>query len=1684
MSTDTVQLDAGGLLAAKAKVDAGATEQIVARTYRHPALGERPVIRLASDRLGQAEDLAMEFLGFDAPAVSAPVAQQQRRSLGFAAWALINDPKNARYALDLVKRMKAAARLARSKPGHAWDAYVEMAKDLGRSARHFLPPFWEEAGRTFKDLGNQTYAGRALNKSLEAERVHALESDRARRRDVVLEFVLSGCLGGSALSEYGNDLQSQYSPLEAYSIFRDLCVRRTRGGMAPWATLPKDLIKLAKAAGLDGDQELEQWLEEVIETPAMGRPPHQFWKSCSSHCQRIVARNAAFAVALLRHTRPEPRYYGESKLEPWFELFEEWGVFDYLWEDEHRGAPPLGEPIAQWFGRIVRDEVPAPKRTFEMLQKLTPRLMKEGMPLPLAVAHRHRGGAIDIDVLEACCALGIKIDDPPSGFTVTFAGWLTANVDHPFRNQDIVESSKDERFKAAIFQAVDGALTCRGGTLQRGYRQANLEQRAFPLAAADRPGITKLWRLHTSEVIDRFEGAGLASFEMARGRLESTLWPDALRLFPDLAERLNRVDPVAMLLRTLQAGVFDEYGLPALEKVAADSGIAIRTEYGDTNIYLTFPCIVLTDKVHAYTVGSDGKVKKHELRLPKKCELTAVVVVGEDLAVSYRDDKYQGHFHWVSNPAQSYDCSSYGYYGAGRQQMATVLPDGSVFLGQQIVRPGDKQMPASQVYLHDGQRFWRLTSEYDHTIGQHLWKVGEVDPQTGKQTRASVPPWFEETEGGAVEWSAAELMPAPPGAEDSPLGVKDGMLGWKTVKRREGGYYGQGIDGRRWDKADGLDTIPAGLLRQPGTDAFLPVTMPADGRACNYWLWDSSGSTVVATLQDFSTEFAPGQVTLLPLHFWHLLKVRDEASSKKLRAISQDSCAALFKRAAEDREQHKGASRGGSKGPPENPLTELLPAVKKLLPTAPAPMVVGVARIIERAEHERAAFAVLCERAKADSKKDTRSSALLVNRKSDLAAAQWGMQSFHTYDHEGDVSVSAHLASVSEFLKGEAKGCDLPRTNYFWFAMLEDLPLRCWQTFWRVTAAKMTQKDNSEVPWLEFLKLWHELGIAELPGQFDFMEGYPKGTKKNNWGGYDVEVTGGNSFTLQNGDDLFIVIENDSFHHDRLPYQFLRYSIAKKPSNPPGYDVKNTLKIKRKVDPAQIAAFIAAVESSAALPLPSKDELAEIAGNLSASPPEIGLIWMGGLHLEGYQHNFLPAPLRNTLGWKTTDASAARQALRNLNSTVLAQLCQSVVAGGPAAPFATDRGPVLRSIEKAWQAKMPKRLQLDAALQKRLSALGKQWRWQQLDHEELLAVASDPGKHPLLQPREIEIRVEKDRNYGSLQLAAKNKSEQVAFGNSLRSIVQLVALVHAETAAGYPARAELPALIKQTTRLLDHSGTLLELRTIHLYDYGRKKPPTPTEWLNKHVGKTKANAKDTTARFDDGFIAAAALDSQHEALIAFRPAKFKDEGDLARLQGILGVDIGEGSAAGNGLIGVITVFKSSGFQKLVKAIRAKEVPAGEWPQNPLHTAAATIKGIQKKHKLSKEAAVLYAQLLALPDPTSANVCAWNNWTAAQLKEASKELVGHKLVLEATRARAGRSIFLPGEWSDLKAPWLPIETWKLAHLVELDLDPRDLCPAGGPLVLRPFEDLFAAAWQRVLDGDVPRYEEVKRKKKSK
>ena len=137
---------------------------------------------------------------------------------------------------------------------------------------------------------------------------------------------------------------------------------------------------------------------------------------------------------------------------------------------------------------------------------------------------------------------------------------------------------------------------------------------------------------------------------------------------------------------------------------------------------------------------------------------------------------------------------------------------------------------------------------------------------------------------------------------------------------------------------------------------------------------------------------------------------------------------------------------------------------------------------------------------------------------------------------------------------------------------------------------------------------------------------------------------------------------------------------------------------------------------------------------------------------------------------------------------------------------------------------------LDAALQKRLSAIGKfRYRWQ----------TRQPGASPRAGVRSGQSSVapaarDGDRRQRRAVLtAAPARARRSAATRSrpdlLRNIVQLVGLVHAETCAGDPARKEMPALIKQTTKLLNARARCSTCAPVYLHEYGRarSRPPRP-----------------------------------------------------------------------------------------------------------------------------------------------------------------------------------------------------------------------------------------------------------------
>ena len=219
--SDLTVLAAGGLLAPDAKSPAKEpVDDVGARAYRHAALPGRVVVRLSPENLQKGDDLEMDVLGFGAAEERGTVGKRRRRALGFPAWALVHDPKNARYALDLVKDLKKAARKARSKPGHAKEAIDALGETLGRSVPQFLPSFYEEVGRAFVEADAHSYAAQYFEKAREAERVHALDIDEDVRRDAFLEFALAGAVAIKSLTAYAKDLEKSRTPEIAYAQFR------------------------------------------------------------------------------------------------------------------------------------------------------------------------------------------------------------------------------------------------------------------------------------------------------------------------------------------------------------------------------------------------------------------------------------------------------------------------------------------------------------------------------------------------------------------------------------------------------------------------------------------------------------------------------------------------------------------------------------------------------------------------------------------------------------------------------------------------------------------------------------------------------------------------------------------------------------------------------------------------------------------------------------------------------------------------------------------------------------------------------------------------------------------------------------------------------------------------------------------------------------------------------------------------------------------------------------------------------------------------------------------------------------------------------------------------------------------------------------------------------------------------
>jgi hypothetical protein len=182
---------------------------------------------------------------------------------------------------------------------------------------------------------------------------------------------------------------------------------------------------------------------------------------------------------------------------------------------------------------------------------------------------------------------------------------------------------------------------------------------------------------------------------------------------------------------------------------------------------------------------------------------------------------------------------------------------------------------------------------------------------------------------------------------------------------------------------------------------------------------------------------------------------------------------------------------------------------------------------------------------------------------------------------------------------------------------------------------------------------------------------------------------------------------------------------------------------------------------------------------------------------------------------------------------------------------------------------------------------------------------------------------------------------------------------------------------------------------------------------------------------------------------------------------------------GHHVLRSIEYIRSADLAQMMARIADTPVPTGGWEQNPLASAPKLVDKVAKKLGVSRDAAALYLIYLAMLWPTAKNIAEWTGWKAKQLDALNDELVDKDLILTAKRERAQRGHFLPGGWEALKSPHPPLESWKVPLYATRNAEGDVVPPMGRLFAMAPFHVLFERAWKRIEDGDLPKYDEVKR-----
>ncbi|WP_017573520.1 hypothetical protein [Nocardiopsis halotolerans] len=1627
MSTTPAPVPHDGLLdAGLAPVDApddGHTDTMRARTYTHPALGGRPVVRLVPDVLGPAEDAAVDFLGFESSGISAPVTRTRPRGLGYPEWALVHDPDHRAEALALVRPLERAARWASSRPSRAEEEYTRLAADVPVS---HLPSYWEQAGRAFVAAGNGRLAGIMFGRAREAERVYALPVDEDTRREAFLEFAFAGALTAKALAGHATELAERYEPSRAHAEFLELCLRRARGGLPPWAGLSRQLRLLAggraRAEGLDTTTEETGFLRDLLSLPAVDAAPEGFWKA-----ERRTVVRAARADPDLRRALLGLFVSGSQERRAWWlDLLDDIGAVDMVAdpdEDVPGGA-------ADWFSRVVTRTVRGrPAQLLDWVPRLAERLRADGVPVRLR-------GRVWVDLLETCLRLGVPVE-PPQGRRESLDLYTGA-----CREEDgcaLAAILADEHWEPVLARSV---------AEYAGYRHKLEELLPSPCL---HPYIDR----RLGELVAPSAMTGLTHLKVRLRRLRSEVDGAALAAFPHRREEFDALDPARALATALRAGIIDEFGWPELEEAvnelrASGAGPVIST--------YSWPVITLTSRTRAIAVGPEGRVDEHDIRASDPYDIAAVYSDGAFL-VCYRkllDDTE--HAYWSSDPETSVACAGTGAlldaahaYSPGPETIAQLTRDGLRMNGGRALRRGEEPDGRMAHLLHDGATFW-ASGPYPG--------LKEVDPGTGENGRTSLPAFLEELPQEPYRRDRqCTLFPLDEPAAGNPLGSVGGTYGvgvaWFETDDGSRGRRITVTDGRTHtvghdDAYSGGPADPAAPFTAPGGDTHVLSRktrvfslQAVDGSH----LWEYEAGDVGGAQAGWGTPLLP------PVPYWHFMSPRDVRASLRLRTVEATDLGPLLE-AAEAEYEEVGHRRGRT-------APRTLAAATALLTgddgTEPHPsLAMGVAGLALNTVPVRKDLAAFTRRADAARRSETKAEP----ESKTLTQALSHLLSAHMFRKGSDNTV-AHVEHASRFLDGRMSTSDAhsgPTPTTDWAPLIGRVGALAWY------AALPTTPPEHREALAGFLTRWSgtvfaEPGLTLDAGVLD---------ARNAASVRPRDEAGARHLGLGPG--------SGSSTSERYPFSF----VESRSDAPLPMDEGLSERWRRRADLGwgsgeQLSVFTRCLAEYGALPWDS-DAVAVLAERTGLARAGAALLFAA--HRTGYERR-VDTRMREVMGLSAADVAVGLAELDSLEAEELLELYRTALPEDPAAIGALWKpgGTVVvaERLAEAWNGRRGRRPSLSEETLASFHAArlvdGQPVRYgflreaRLVSGHEALRVAADPSAAGVRSEGVSSRFASWQRHHGPAPRSTRFVEKAGDLPWMLTDLVHVIAWAHAELPVGDPVREAVPALLRAVRECLASPELFLPVATV----WSGPALQRLVEELGDRPYRDRRGGIPFPDSVDGGSVVVIGEDGVTS--VWFRPSEFGDDVTSHLLRALL-ADTGS-VAHDEQLVRAVDLLRGPGFTAIAEHVSSGGLREGRRAGDPVASVPGLVGEVENALGVSADAARLYLQLLALLEPTDRRVRDLNGWTAKRHRKAQDELVAAGLVVTAKRARSGRSVFLPGAWSEAKAPNLPLETWKLPLY---DLRAQQGGDPVGPLprylAPRPLPEVFADAWRRVREGDAP------------